>query len=172
MFPPVEPTWITPASAAGILHVEASTLRKWYKEGRLSGVRVCTTAGGHRRYAKEDIEALAAGAVQVPAPTAAAAISAARHESITLLVSVGGLFVAIALIALIAAVAIALSRALDTGSVAKADADAISTAYRTLYALAGCTLPSGVTMFYLGLRGRKLVNSDESQSAKTATGVI
>jgi DNA-binding transcriptional MerR regulator len=48
--------FVTPSQAAQILHVDDSTLRKWYAQGRLTSIRVEQTAGGQRRYHRGDIE--------------------------------------------------------------------------------------------------------------------
>jgi excisionase family DNA binding protein len=48
---------LTPAQAGAILGIAPATVRLWEKAGRLTSVR---TAGGHRRYRRADVEALAA----------------------------------------------------------------------------------------------------------------
>jgi excisionase family DNA binding protein len=50
--------WITIRDACAILGVDQSTLRRWSDAGK---VPVFLTPGGHRRYAEEDIHALARG---------------------------------------------------------------------------------------------------------------
>jgi putative resolvase len=48
---------LTVGQAGKMLGVCPATVRLWEKAGRLSSVR---TAGGHRRYRREDVEQLAA----------------------------------------------------------------------------------------------------------------
>lgn len=47
---------MTPAEVAGILHVDANTLARWSKVGKLTAVR---TPGGHRRYLRAEVLNLA-----------------------------------------------------------------------------------------------------------------
>ncbi|MCD1286517.1 MerR family DNA-binding transcriptional regulator [Brevibacterium sp. H-BE7] len=49
---------LTVAAAARIVGVHPQTLRDYEKAGRIESSR---TPGGHRRYIREDVEALAAG---------------------------------------------------------------------------------------------------------------
>ena len=51
--PPV--SLLTPAEAAAVLHVDANTLARWSKAGKLSAVR---TPGGHRRYLASEVARL------------------------------------------------------------------------------------------------------------------
>jgi excisionase family DNA binding protein len=46
---------LTPAEAAAVLHVDANTLARWSKAGKLSAVR---TPGGHRRYLASEVARL------------------------------------------------------------------------------------------------------------------
>lgn len=43
------------AEATRILGVDASTLRRWERDGQIRSVR---TPGGHRRFTRSDLEAL------------------------------------------------------------------------------------------------------------------
>lgn len=54
--PSLLPDMLTPAEAAAFLRVHSKTLARWEKAGK---VRCVFTAGGHRRYAKEDLAAFA-----------------------------------------------------------------------------------------------------------------
>ena len=49
--------------AADLLHVSPKTVGRWAREGRLGHV---ATLGGHRRYARMDIERLAASLLVAP----------------------------------------------------------------------------------------------------------
>jgi excisionase family DNA binding protein len=49
--------YIAPAEAARLLKVSARTITRWAREGRLPSI---TTLGGHRRFPRAIIEALAA----------------------------------------------------------------------------------------------------------------
>lgn len=49
--------YIAPAEAARMLKVSARTITRWAREGRLPSI---TTLGGHRRFPRATIEALAA----------------------------------------------------------------------------------------------------------------
>ncbi|MDQ6908484.1 MAG: helix-turn-helix domain-containing protein, partial [Chloroflexota bacterium] len=53
-----ERRWLTIRDACVLLGVDQSTLRRWSDAGK---VPVFLTPGGHRRYAEEDIVALAKG---------------------------------------------------------------------------------------------------------------
>lgn len=46
---------LTPAEAASVLGVDANTLARWSRAGRLSAVR---TPGGHRRYLASEVARL------------------------------------------------------------------------------------------------------------------
>ena len=48
--------YIAPAEAARLLKVSARTITRWAREGRLPSI---TTLGGHRRFPRATIEALA-----------------------------------------------------------------------------------------------------------------
>jgi excisionase family DNA binding protein len=50
---------LTPGNAAKILGVDAKTLVRWAREGRVPTYAI--TLGGHRRYLRSDIEALVDG---------------------------------------------------------------------------------------------------------------
>jgi len=56
-----ERRWLTIRDACVLLGVDQSTLRRWSDAGK---VPVFLTPGGHRRYAEEDVLALAKGAVR------------------------------------------------------------------------------------------------------------
>jgi excisionase family DNA binding protein len=56
--------WLTLSEAADELGVHPSTLRRWTDEGRVPARR---TPGGHRRYAKADIDGYAATTSEHPA---------------------------------------------------------------------------------------------------------
>ena len=44
--------FMTPAEAAAVLHVDANTLARWSKAGKVTAVR---TPGGHRRYLTDEV---------------------------------------------------------------------------------------------------------------------
>ena len=48
--------YLRAAEAAALLHVSPKTISRWAKEGRVAHV---VTLGGHRRFARVEIEALA-----------------------------------------------------------------------------------------------------------------
>ena len=48
--------YLLPSEVAEVLQVSPKTVTRWAKEGKLSSRR---TLGGHRRYARADIESLA-----------------------------------------------------------------------------------------------------------------
>ena len=48
--------YLKAAEAADLLHVSPKTVSRWAKEGRVPHI---TTLGGHRRYPRKEIEALA-----------------------------------------------------------------------------------------------------------------
>jgi excisionase family DNA binding protein len=48
-------TYLLPSEVAEVLQVSPKTVTRWAKEGKLASRR---TLGGHRRYARADIEAL------------------------------------------------------------------------------------------------------------------
>ncbi len=52
--------WITTKQAAGILHVHPETLRRQLKDGKLEGMRISKTEGGHMRLNETDVWRLAA----------------------------------------------------------------------------------------------------------------
>lgn len=52
---PETPTLLKPHEAAALAGVDPDTVARWANEGRL---RYQKTAGGHRRYRREDIEKL------------------------------------------------------------------------------------------------------------------
>ena len=54
--------WLTLSAAAALLGVHASTLRLWADHGEVASTR---TAGGHRRFRHDDIEAFAAARREV-----------------------------------------------------------------------------------------------------------
>jgi excisionase family DNA binding protein len=51
-----KPPYLLPSEVAEVLHVSPETVTRWAKEGKLASRR---TLGGHRRYARADIESLA-----------------------------------------------------------------------------------------------------------------
>jgi excisionase family DNA binding protein len=56
---PVEPSggeYLTPSEVAAILHVSPKTVTRWATEGRIPCI---VTLGGHRRFRREDVEAIA-----------------------------------------------------------------------------------------------------------------
>lgn len=50
-----EETLLTPADVAKIFHVDPKTVTRWAKAGKLTSIR---TLGGHRRFRKEQVDAL------------------------------------------------------------------------------------------------------------------
>lgn len=50
--------YLTPGQAAVLLHVSPKTLNRWTHEGR---VPCLVTLGGHRRFRRDEIEAIAQG---------------------------------------------------------------------------------------------------------------
>jgi excisionase family DNA binding protein len=50
--------YLTPGQAANLLHVSPKTLNRWAHEGR---VPCMVTLGGHRRFRRDQIEAIAQG---------------------------------------------------------------------------------------------------------------
>lgn len=46
---------LTPAEVAAMFRVDPKTVTRWAKAGKLNSVR---TLGGHRRYKREEVEAL------------------------------------------------------------------------------------------------------------------
>lgn len=46
---------LTPRQVAELFNVHPTTVGRWETEGRLRGIR---TPGGHRRFRREDVEAL------------------------------------------------------------------------------------------------------------------
>lgn len=53
---PPERDYLTPGEAARILHVSPKTVNRWADDGRIACI---VTLGGHRRFRREDIEAVA-----------------------------------------------------------------------------------------------------------------
>ena len=53
---PSKPPYLLPSEVAQVLQVSPKTVTRWAKEGKLASRR---TLGGHCRYARADIEALA-----------------------------------------------------------------------------------------------------------------
>ena len=53
---PSKPSYLLPSEVAEVLQVSPKTVTRWAKEGKLASRR---TLGGHRRYARADIESLA-----------------------------------------------------------------------------------------------------------------
>ena len=49
------PELLTPAEVAALFRVDPKTITRWAKAGRLTSLR---TAGGHRRYYKDEIEGM------------------------------------------------------------------------------------------------------------------
>jgi excisionase family DNA binding protein len=59
--------YLRPSEAAQLLHVSIKSLNRWADEGR---VRCITTLGGHRRFPRDEIDAVAlrmAGSERAPA---------------------------------------------------------------------------------------------------------
>src|SRR5512132_655289 len=54
--PASKSTYLLPSEVAEVLQVSPKTVTRWAKEGKLASRR---TLGGHRRYARADIESLA-----------------------------------------------------------------------------------------------------------------
>ena len=54
--------YLRAAEAAALLHVSPKTISRWAREGKLGHV---VTLGGHRRFSRSDIEALAERMVMV-----------------------------------------------------------------------------------------------------------
>lgn len=51
------PDMLTPRQVAKMFNVHPTTVGRWETDGRLRGIR---TPGGHRRFRREDVEALLA----------------------------------------------------------------------------------------------------------------
>jgi excisionase family DNA binding protein len=60
--PNPEDRLLTPAETAALWRVDAKTVTRWAKAGKLTSIR---TLGGHRRYRETEVRALLAG---IPAP--------------------------------------------------------------------------------------------------------
>ena len=58
-----ERDYLTPGDVARMLHVSAKTVVRWTTAGHLPCI---VTLGGHRRYQRADVEALAARMAVVP----------------------------------------------------------------------------------------------------------
>lgn len=52
------PELLTPAEVARMFRVDAKTVTRWAKQGKLDAIR---TLGGHRRYRADDVRALLRG---------------------------------------------------------------------------------------------------------------
>ncbi len=67
---PTSAEYLTPGQAATLLHVSPKTLNRWAHEGRVPCI---VTLGGHRRFRRDDIEAIAErmqrGAIDQSEPT-------------------------------------------------------------------------------------------------------
>ena len=61
--PEAEPL-LTPQEVATMFRVDAKTVTRWAKAGKLTSIR---TLGGHRRYRESEVRALLAGTSQRPA---------------------------------------------------------------------------------------------------------
>jgi excisionase family DNA binding protein len=75
--------WLTLRQASELLGVHPATLRQWSDEGKIKTLR---TPGGHRRYARAELEQFlrqAQSAPQQPATLARAALSHTREEIAT-----------------------------------------------------------------------------------------
>jgi excisionase family DNA binding protein len=57
--------YLRAAEAAALLHVSPKTISRWAREGKLGHV---VTLGGHRRFSRTDIEALAERMVMTEEP--------------------------------------------------------------------------------------------------------
>lgn len=51
-----EPEYLTPGEVAGRLHVSPKTISRWAADGLLPCL---VTLGGHRRFRREDVDAIA-----------------------------------------------------------------------------------------------------------------
>jgi excisionase family DNA binding protein len=60
----VESELLTPAEVATLFRVDAKTVTRWAKAGKIASIR---TLGGHRRYNKADVMALLGKASRQPA---------------------------------------------------------------------------------------------------------
>jgi excisionase family DNA binding protein len=58
-------SYLRAAEAAALLHVSPKTISRWAREGKLGHV---VTLGGHRRFSRADIEALAERMVMTEEP--------------------------------------------------------------------------------------------------------
>lgn len=54
-----DPRLLTPAEVAALFRVDAKTVTRWAKAGKLTSIR---TLGGHRRYPETKVRALLHGA--------------------------------------------------------------------------------------------------------------
>jgi excisionase family DNA binding protein len=52
------PDLLIPTEVAGLFRVDAITVRRWAKTGKLRSIK---TLGGHRRFYRAEVEALVAG---------------------------------------------------------------------------------------------------------------
>lgn len=59
------PELLTPAEVSKLFRVDAKTVTRWARAGRLDSIR---TIGGHRRYYKKDVEAILQRAVETSQP--------------------------------------------------------------------------------------------------------
>jgi len=79
---PSSSTWLTTTEAAERLGVHPSTIRRWADDGSLPAM---TTPGGHRRFARTDLDRMAAegrqpSGAQLPAVWAQHALAHTRHQ--------------------------------------------------------------------------------------------
>lgn len=56
---PETPELLTPAEVARLFRVNAKTVSRWARAGKLTSIR---TIGGHRRFRRSEVEALVASA--------------------------------------------------------------------------------------------------------------
>jgi len=56
---------LTPQEVATLFRVDAKTVTRWAKAGRLTSIR---TLGGHRRYKESEVRALLSGSEQQATP--------------------------------------------------------------------------------------------------------
>jgi excisionase family DNA binding protein len=59
-----EKEFLTPGEVARLLHVSSKTINRWANERRIPCIM---TLGGHRRFARADVEAVAQHMQQLPA---------------------------------------------------------------------------------------------------------
>jgi len=73
------PDLLTPAEVARMFRVDARTVTRWAKSGRLMSTR---TLGGHRRFRRADVEAAPGSITYGRTPTPAEEVAAKRATAI------------------------------------------------------------------------------------------